>query len=222
MAKQIQDTPNEDVLEAQDKFLALRKLDGNIVHLNADDLAEALKLLLTKPAFDSSYLDFGGAGDGIWWEEIARTTLESVGDTITVDNIPEREYLKIIVNTPNSGQISQTLRFNNDSGSNYASSLATAGGATSASVNQTSVVVTGVATYPMHFELEIFNPQSREKVGYLRRFHQNTAGAGNAPTQMEGVLKWVNTSAKINRVDVINAGTGDFAIGAEVIILGHD
>ncbi len=158
-----------------------------------------------------------------FWQEIARTTLTVAGDTITVSSIPARKYLRVIIYTTNSGQISQLLRFNNDSAANYSYTTSSLGAADTSTVSSTGVSITGGATYQMYTTIEIMNTATLEKIGYFKRFNSNTAGAATAPTRMEGAFKWVNTSVQINRIDVTNpSGSGDFAIGAEIIVLGHD
>lgn len=164
-----------------------------------------------------------GANGGIWWEELGKTTLSGAGDTITVSSFAARKYLKILVWTLNSGQIEPTVRFNNDSANNYALRVSNNGGADSTSTarsNWTVMVAPSVA--PMLFEITVINVATSEKLGVISSVEQNTAGAANAPQRTERVGKWANTTDQITRIDIINAGTGDFAIGSEVRVLGHD
>lgn len=158
-----------------------------------------------------------------WWEEIGRTTLSSAGDTITVSSIPVRKYLRIIVYTVATGGTTDLrLRFNNDSGSNYAHRESSNGGADTTAVSQTSILVSGTAARTYLYTVDVLNVATQEK--YTSGFRvDTTAGAGNAPNKTEQTAKWANTTDQITRVDILNTGgTGDYAIGSEVVVLGHD
>lgn len=172
----------------------------------------------------STPVDFPRKLDGVWWEELGRTTLTGAGDTITVNNLPARKYLKIYASLqPTGGTINGSIRFNNDSGSNYANRVSDNGGADSTSTSQTSLLQTiGTAAVVMFFLCEIINIATQEKISFNFSMNPGTAGGSNAPNRSEKLGKWANTSAQITRVDLINGGTGDYAIGSEVIVLGHD
>ncbi len=186
-------------------------------------------VLLKDSKMNGSYLTTDSVTDTVldyprWWQEIARTTLGVAGDTITVSSIPSRRYLMIIATIfDTGGTIGCALRFNNDSGANYAQRYSDAGGADTTAVSATSLIFrSGVVAAPQILIAEISNYQTDEKVLYTRMSGANTAGAGTAPQRVEGSAKWSNTADLINRVDLINGGSGDLAIGSEVIILGHD
>jgi len=49
------------------------------------------------------------------WKELARTTLGSAGDTISVASLADKRYYMVLVDKQNSGEASDTFRFNNDS-----------------------------------------------------------------------------------------------------------
>lgn len=181
--------------------------------------------LTTADSVDSTNIDFGGSGAGVWWEEIGRTTLGSAGDTISVTPIAARKWLAFKIAVQGTGgTISVAIRFNNDSGSNYAYMSSTNGGADSTTTSATSISLTSAVTYA-NFECSGFctNIAAKEKLPELHRLIPNTAGAGTAPSSAFFVGKWANTSDQITRIDVLNlSGTGDFAIGSEVVVLGHD
>lgn len=166
-----------------------------------------------------------GANAGIWWEELGRTTLSSSGDTITVSSIPARKYLQIRANySSTGGTVDSYIRFNNDGGANYASVYATIGGSANTDVSNGGIIITGAATsVNQYVVVDILNISNKEKTTQLLRAETNTTGAGTAPTSLLGVGKWANTSAQINRIDIANvSGTGDFAIGSELVVLGHN
>lgn len=160
---------------------------------------------------------------GEWWEELARTTLTSAGNsTISVTSIPTKKYMKVLVFTQGVGTITQVMRFNNDSGSNYTRRYAQNGAADVSDVSQTSISLTsGDTNNPTLAEFFILNISSIEKIVYGSLVIGNT-GAGNAINKLEYGAKWVNTSSNINRIDIINSNTGTYAVGSEVIVLGHD
>ena len=159
-----------------------------------------------------------------WWQEIGRTTLGSAGDTISVTGIPARKYLKFILSyTSTGGTTVGTIRFNNDSGNNYANRQSANGGADATATSQSGFQMSSAeANISFYGEFEGLNVSTLEKVFVGRVTKTATSGAGTAPNRTEDAVKWVNTSAQINRIDVINGGTGDFATGAELIVLGHD
>jgi hypothetical protein len=169
----------------------------------------------------STGLNFGGAGAGIWWEEIGRTTLTGVADTITVSSIPARTYLKVIIGIVNSGAIAnESITFNNDTGTNYAfryNSSAAFGSVASA----TSITNFPASSGPFMAEGIIYNVATSPKIVHFKGVIGNNAAA-TVPDYVDFWAKWVNTSVQINRIDCINAGAGDFAAGSEIIVLGHN
>ena len=166
-----------------------------------------------------------GANAGIWWEELGRTTLSSSSDTITVSSIPARKYLQIRTNYSSvGGTTSAHIRFNNDSGANYAHQYATLGGTSTSTTNDSGVIITGTATLiNQYVVVDILNISNKEKLSQFIRTEGNATGAGTAPSSLICIGKWANTSAQINRIDIVNvSGSGDFAIGSELVVLGHN
>jgi hypothetical protein len=165
-----------------------------------------------------------GADGGIWWEELGRTTLSSAGDTISVTPVAARKYLMIFVTaTATGGTISTHLRFNNDSGTNYAERTSSNGAADGTANTQTSISLQiSTGSTPRNTIAFVTNITALEKLVDFRSSGPGSAGGANAPDRKEGLAKWANTADQITRVDVVNAGTGDFAIGSEVVVLGHD
>ena len=156
------------------------------------------------------------------YRELARTTLSGAGDTLSVASIPARKYLRVVFHIIPSGQIDADLRFNNDSGSNYALRLSANGAAEVTGTAGSSIgLFTNVSTQIL-VTMDIINVETRNKLFYASIVGQNTAGAGAVPDRREYVGKWANTTAQINRIDIVNADTGDLAIGSEIIVLGHD
>jgi len=159
------------------------------------------------------------------WVELGRTTLGSAGDTITVSSLADKRYYMILSSEIKSGTNSTPfIRFNNDSGSNYARRYHVLGGEyTNTSVDNIGMNISSSSGH--QFQVGYWaNYASKEKLGIIHAVSQQTAGATTAPDRNEIAPKWANTSNAINRVDVINAdsGTGDFDTGSEVVVLGWD
>lgn len=158
-----------------------------------------------------------------WWKEIARTTLSGAADTITVSSIPAFNYLRIIYyGIATGGTLDAFLRFNSDSGASYAWQGVNNGAFSSGTSGtshplDSSAVVSGQSGTQT---IEIVNYAAREKVGTFQAATVTATGAATAPFLLSGTLKWINTAAQISTITATNSGTGDFAIGSEVIVLG--
>lgn len=167
-----------------------------------------------------------GTTSTVWWEEIGRTTLSSVGDTITVSGLPSRRYLYVVYSgVASGGTLDTTWRFNNDSGTNYTYRALLNNVADTPVTSGTSFAGESGATDSGQLDagtLEIVNITANEKMFMYRNVSQDAAGGGTVPTTLTYHGKWANTADSINRIDWINAGTGDFAAGSEVVVLGHD
>lgn len=228
MGQQIPDLPATTTLEIPDQLLVYKASAGTLANISGTDVGSSIGDLMPAYSLPAGKIDYGGAGVGVWWEEIARTTLASVNDTITVSSIPNRKYLMFIFyGNASGGTLDTTVRFNNDSGANYALTYSSNYAAPTASTSQTSIpfdsgatdsggIVTGEMTL-------IANITAEEKNATWNSVSQDAAGAGTNAAQLNGFVKWANTSAVLSRIDWINSGgTGDFAVGSEVIVLGHN
>ena len=197
------------------------EFNGNITAANLASNAVTTPKL-ADASVTNAKVDFGGSGAGIWWEEIGRTTLGSAGDIITVSSLPVRKYLMVVGIFVNSGQISPSIRFNNDSGTNYSVRSSNNGAADSTATSQTSGQFRAATADAEQFSVgEIHNIASRDKIMYFRS-SKLAASAAGTPDRSEGAVFWDNSSDAITRVDAVNGGTGDFGIGSELIILGHN
>lgn len=155
------------------------------------------------------------------FEEIGRTTLSGAGDSIAA-SFAAKTYLYVIIHGLTSGTVNLRIRFNSDTGSNYAYRTSVSGGADttsgSASFMEAHAAVAGVP----FATIEIYNRASQEKLVTGHGLWKGAAGAATAPVRTEFAGKWTNTTDQITSIDIINSGAGDFAIGAEVIIYGRD
>lgn len=180
--------------------------------------------MIAAAAITKAKVDFTTSG-GIWWEELGRTTLGATGTSISVSGITGRKHLLVLLDArPTGGTLNVGLRFNNDSGNNYAGRGSNNGGADSSGGSQAQFFTkTAVDANPQQTIFEILNVAALEKVAYHRSVIRGTAGAANVPDRKEDASKWANTADLITRVDALDiGGTGDLGAGSSLIVLGHD
>lgn len=171
------------------------------------------------PGVTSSNIDFTSA---IWGEELGRVEAGSVTSSLTVA-IPAKKYLYIMLYAiPSGGTLNVGIRFNGDSGNNYAERGATNGAADATATNLPQInTKTAIDAHPQLTTGEFRNIANQEKLGIMHSVIRNSLGA--APDRKEGVYKWSNTSVQITSVTAIaTGGTGNMAAGSTLIVLGHD
>jgi len=158
------------------------------------------------------------------WEELGRTTLGVAGDTISITPIAARKYLQVRFHTVSTGGTqSPTIRFNNDSGANYAFAYTLNFGTIATTVSNTNLGVTSSVSQGTQFgQYEITNFTSQRKLIQGQTLDDNNAGPASTCNSIQMTGKWDNTAAQITRIDITNGGAGDFAIGSQMIILGRD
>lgn len=178
-------------------------------------------------AITAGKVDFGGSGVGIWWQEIGRTTLGTAGDTISV-TVAAKKHLKILAwCKATGGTVNSRLRFNGDTANNYGMAVSLFDGN---AFTTTSVSISGIEAdsgsiasgNTFHMSVDVTNDQTEEKLLILDS-HYTAPGAGNFNVPLKIWGHWANTTAQITQVELTNiGGTGDFAVGSRIIVLGHD
>ena len=159
-----------------------------------------------------------------WYQELARTTLSGAGDTITVNSIPARKYLKIYVSVAaTGGNMNVLLSFNNDTGTNYSRRTTIDGAADTSGASATSIQLQNATdAHDKYVEITMLNIATKEKIFHADLTSRNATGAATAPSRTTTIGKWANTANQVTRIDITNGSTGDYAIGSEVVVLGHD
>jgi hypothetical protein len=187
---------------------------------NPGDINQAV--LTIERSLDAIARALAGQNNIGWWQELGRSTLSSAGDVITI-SFTAKKYLRIYYRLLNSGAIVPVLRFNNDSGGNYVYRYSFNGAADTTATSATSFFIDGSVSYNEAGYFDVFNnAAANEKPVYALLNAENSAGPTNIPGRGYLAGKWTNTSSQINRVDIINGGAGGFAIGSEIVVLGHD
>lgn len=167
--------------------------------------------------------------DGAAWRlllppiELGRHLLSGTGDTLSVASFTGYKYLEIEYNIVPSGQVSPLLRFNTDSGTNYAQGYSSNFGAAASSASATgcNVMLSSTTAARTHGVIRLVNVASLVKVGRIcSADNQGTSSAADAPIAWDSAIKWANTSNAITTVTLNNGGTGDYLAGTELIVKG--
>jgi hypothetical protein len=155
------------------------------------------------------------------WKELARTTLGTAGNTISVTGLADKRYYMILNDTVQAGAGDHYLQFNGDTGSNY-SGRRSANGATDTTATGTSEFEANDQTDGSgNLGVSYWsNLATKEKLGLGHFVSGSTAGAGTAPYRSEFAMKWANTSTAISSYQ--HKGNSNFSSGSEVVVLGWD
>jgi len=219
MAKQIKDYT---------AFTSSSRPDLNDLYvIQKESTNETMKVkgsnMLADEVVTTDKIDWSTAGN-IWWQELGRATLTTEADSITLPTITARKYLQIIARIiPSGGTANLGFRFNADA-ANYAYRGSLNGAADTTGTSQTySYLDLGAVSTTFTVCVFCINIATQEKLIIGTVSGGNTTGAGTAPSRREYAEKWADTTQQITDIIAYNAGgTGNFGIGSEVIVLGHD
>lgn len=154
------------------------------------------------------------------WMRLAHVALSSAGDTIDSGTFTAKKNLKVIIFVINSGAVRTGIRFNSDSGNNYAHRRQVNGGSDATNVNHNRIVADTDVDGSDYTVANIINKSDKEKLIRIERIHQSGSGASNTPEREEMVGKWVNTSDSITSIQAYNAESGDFGVGSYITVFG--
>ena len=190
-----------------------------------NDIVENVEALaagtgLNDSIITASKIDFT---TGIWWKEIGRSTLTVAGDTMTVSSLPSYKYIKIMTQATGTDGLGMKLRFNNDSGNNYSFTQSIKFGAATDSISQSGIDIVGtVSSHPLFGTAEIVNISGFNKRVIATATNDGGSGASAVPSAPRYTYgKWESTNVA-NSISIVNTGNGDYAIGSELVVLGHN
>lgn len=156
------------------------------------------------------------------WEELADVT-PSAGSIDTGTFTAKKNLILFIKVVSSGGTVSHRIRFNADTGSNYASKYSVDLGAYTNSASDSSIIFgTTIADSGGFGVMNIANETAIEKNCTYFGTTNSSTGAANTPTSVITEGKWANTSAQITRIQFFNTGTGTYGTGTRLIVLGHD
>ena len=157
--------------------------------------------------------------------ELGRNVLSGTSASCNVTSIANKEWLMVLALFPKpTATNTPTMRFNNDSATNYSDRYSKDGAAETTDVTQSGIIMWPTLATTMNevfFIGFIHNIAGQEKTLQGWAVERNSANGTSAPHRHEVVGKWANTSNAITEVDVV-ASTSTFAIGTRVIVLGYD
>ena len=145
-----------------------------------------------------------------FWEELADVSGTNA-TTLSSGTITAKKYLWIQLYCDGNTSGAPILRFNSDSGSNYARRYSNNGGADSTSTSEDAIYPYYQSNAnPKFINMFVINNQSNEKLVISHTIEQNTAGAGNVPFRNELVGKWANTSNQITNITFTDISAGSY------------
>jgi len=160
--------------------------------------------------------------------EVARVPFKFTqnGYTLTLA-VPPKNLFHVIIRYSSSGfSLGVTMRFNGDSGANYAYTTSTAGAADSGSTGATSIALrnpsTTATTPNTWIDLWICNSPSAAIHRVLHGHEDQSVGSGTAPIRIEISACWAST-VRIASISIIfGSSTGAYTMEGDVIVLGTD
>ena len=159
------------------------------------------------------------------WGKAGSTTLSSAGDNIDVTGFTDNKVIMYLNHNIPTGSMTDQLRFDGNSGSNYAFRYNNNGTSESTLTNQDNASYLGWTTNTnQSFSIGyIANISTEEKIGmnHSTDNHDGT-GAGTAPNRRETVFKLADTTNSIDEVNIFNSHTGSFDTGSNLTVLGSD
>ena len=160
-----------------------------------------------------------------WAKNGTPDTLTSTSTTITISDLTSTVFNATLVHTipTTSGAGNNRLRFGYssiDTGSNYASRESNDGGADITRVSQTNIICQ-TKNHDFFHIIYAVNISGEEKLIIGFNCESFTAGAGTAPSRVEYVAKWVNTSNQYDNVQMYTTSS-TLAADSNISALGTD
>jgi hypothetical protein len=193
---------------------------------NTNDLN--LKVTTTDCSATKQFLvGIGPATCGNGFYQLCTNSLASSATSLSCSGFTAKRHLfitwelRVVTSSYTPG-----IRFNSDSGTNYAWRTSGNGGADTTATSATEIQ-TGLASNSGGgniFFCNVYNNQAGDRK-LLTCFGANglDTNAGTLPGRAETAGKWSNTSAQITTVDIIRqAGTGSLNTGSTVTVWGYD
>ena len=160
-----------------------------------------------------------------FWEQLADVTLGSDASEISSGTITAKKYLWVQVYFQNASSSDDVLvRFNNDSGNNYAHRHSINYGSDTTQTAGSSIKLidrNAAADVGRFVNFFAINHSAKEKLLIAHGTEEETSGVGNTPTSNECVGKWSCEPCQITEIDCFT-NSGNIRSGARLIVWGSD
>ena len=160
-----------------------------------------------------------------FWEELASVTTTGAGTSISSGTFTAKKYIWFQMYAP-SGQSAIVdnfwVRFNGDSGSNYARRYSNNGGTDGTATSDSKIQISRNGKEGDFMSAFIVNNSANEKLLISHSISVgDTLGAGAVPNRGEIVGKWTNTSSQITSI-VVSANADSIPAGWIIKVWGSD
>jgi len=157
------------------------------------------------------------------WGKIYSNTVTADDQSFDTGTVSTSKLIDILF-SQNGHTGNSLMRFNGDTGSNYAERCDVNGGGDTTRQGGTSninVLTAGTGDVQTLTVMNMVNISGEEKLSVYDTIYTNATGTGTAPLRVRGVSKWSNTSAQITQTTVTDSGNG-FDTGSNLTVLGSD
>jgi hypothetical protein len=135
-----------------------------------------------------------------FWELLKTVSGDGTSPTLDTGTITAKKYLWIQIYSKPASTNNCVLRFNSDTGNNYANRFSREGGADITNGSQSGAQVSRAAVNPEFLNIFVINNSANEKLIINHTNSRGLTGAANAPQRLEGVHKWANVLAQITSI----------------------
>lgn len=159
---------------------------------------------------------------------LSSTSLASAGASLASVTFTARKALLIIINSVSFSATSiAAIRFNGDTGTNYASQSSDNASASTNRTNESLIRFSeaNVGTGASNYEVQVMNISATRKVANWKGGSDQGA-PGTVPNFYAGTGVWNNTAGQITSVTLVNenaantVGAGNFGIGTQLFVFG--
>jgi hypothetical protein len=163
-----------------------------------------------------------------FWQELASVELSSSSNTISSGTFAAKKYLMVVFygNDVASGSATPRIRFNSDTGNNYADRTSNNGATDSTSTSQSFAFISeSDIDDGTLITFNIVNKSDKEKLLIGSGTRISSTGASNIPSRFEFSGKWANTSAQITSIDILahhSVSSYKFNTGTYMKVYGAD
>jgi len=155
------------------------------------------------------------------WERLASTSADGSSTTLTTSTFTAKKNLRIIIHARSGAAGNYQVRFNADSGSNYATRRSYDGGSDGTYTSSNKFIsYSATSALSSYMVLNITNISDQEKLVIGQSVENSAAGAGTAPNRVEFVGKWVNTSSQITSITILTNSGSNLTNDSYITVLG--